>query len=194
MARSDFKEKELLSELENKINQELQSDRTNLSNLVGQWNQIISNIYGQLAIAQYGEEALVDPVTGNLISRQLLFEGFGVSSGNVNGWLKRFNGATMSNSTAMMFASPVFVCFAEFTCSNIEVGRTIQLRHYAPDGSDGQIVGEFPVNLQDSQLGYLNNARILIPAGRRFAPWMQGDTFRLPQLRVSYRKILQSVN
>ena len=190
-----------LTTAEGQITQSQTATDNRFNDLIGQWNGILQIIDGRIqvlessvAMATYGEEAIVDNDLGLILARQLRFEGSGVNATSVNGFLRRFNGMLLTNDTGMFFDRGAVIVSAEFTCENNLAGRTIEFRHYDRNGNNQRTAGQIAVNLEKNQFGFVENTKIIIPARRRFAPWMNGSEFRYPQLRIAYRKVLEVIN
>lgn len=141
----------------------------------------------------YGERAYIDPDLNLVLAEQIRFEGCGINSGGTTGWGRRFNGMPLTNTTGMMSDKGMVITEAEFTCDNNVAGRAVQFYHYNVNGGDIKQAGEFKIDQEDNQFGFLANAKIIIPGRRRFASFFRASSgnFARPQLRIGYRKILE---
>ena len=126
---------------------------------------------------------------GRTISSQLYFEGFGINSTSVTGFMRRFNGMSITKTAGMMFNSGAIIEMVEFTTDNNVSNRRFQLRHYNRDGGDQQTILDVPVTEEQNQFLYLDNLDLFIPGRRRFTPFLTGASFRYPQCRIGYRRV-----
>ena len=128
-------------------------------------------------------------LNGLVVSEQLYFEGGGINSINTQGYLRRFNGMIVDNRTGMFFEKGALIELIEFTCDNNTSNRRFQIQHYNRGGGDRQIVFDDSITEENNQFLYRENLNIIIPARRRFAPFITGADFRYPQYRIGYRRI-----
>lgn len=126
---------------------------------------------------------------GRTISSQLYFEGFGINSTSVTGFMRRFNGMSITNSSGMMWNAGAIIETVSLTTDNNVANRRFQLRHYDLNGGDQQTVLDVPVTEEQNQFLYLDNLDLFIPGRRRFTPVLSGASFRYPQCRIGYRRV-----
>lgn len=127
---------------------------------------------------------------GHDVSVELLFEGGGTNSGNTNGYMRRFNGMSMTNTTGMFFDKGAIIRYIEFTCRNTVSNRSFRIFHYDMNGGNAQLVYDELITDEGNRAHFANDLNIVIPGRRRFAPFITGGGFQHPQYRIGYQRIL----
>ena len=140
-----------------------------------------------------GQYFFIEPRTGLKVSKTIYESGFGINSNSASpgSYMRRFNGMTLTNRSAMARPYPILV--TEITCSSDSAnkGAYFDCLHYAMDGTDEFFVGRLSFTMQETQMAaaWLNVA-VLIPAYRRVTMRVGGNNISSPQGYYKYRQVI----
>lgn len=127
------------------------------------------------------------------LSTQIFESGFGINSNNVgvNSWMRRFNGMSLTNKSAM--PHPYGIVVLQLFCSvdSSAANAYFDCLHYDINGNNGAIVGRLLFNQQGNQMGYATErVKLFIPAFRRVTIRSGGANISYPQGIYKYREVL----
>lgn len=140
-----------------------------------------------------GQLYYYDPFVKLNLSTQINESGFGINSGTnpPGSWMRRFNGMSMTNKSAM--AHPYAICVTQLVCS-VDYGNEgsyFDCLHYDMFGNDGRISGRLLFTEQSNQMGYATEGvRVIIPPFRRVTIRTGGNNISYPQGYYKYREVI----